>query len=50
MSRELSLSIVIEAESISIPIEIELIETPVSGEQGQKSWSECTGFSTIGSN
>jgi hypothetical protein len=30
MSREMSLSIVIEAESISIPVEIKLIETPIS--------------------
>lgn len=30
MSREISLSIVIEAESISIPVEIKLIEPPIS--------------------
>lgn len=30
VSRELSLSIVIEAESISIPVEIKLIEPPIS--------------------
>jgi hypothetical protein len=36
--------------SSRVHIEIELIETPGPEEQGQKSWSECAGFSTIGSN